>query len=147
MAKGLGAIMAAVSAAITEDRIRKGEAVLCPLCGQPMKFEGVAWFCRSGPRKDNGHNDHCDLAEMMSLFLNPDEDRYIDDWQRAVFAAVVRKNPAAPGGVEILGTLHTVRGYGGCTNLTVSCDPALREELPGLINAHGWTWAEWTGRE
>ena len=96
--------------------------------------------------KSNGYHDHCDLGDLQKRFLNPDEGRYIDDWQRTIIAAIVVEDAEVTGGYRFLADFHTVRGYGGCTNLTVSCDSELREELPGLINAHGWTWAEWTGR-
>jgi hypothetical protein len=139
--KGLGAIMATVSAMETKARVERGEAVLCPPCGSEMAFNGAAWFCRAGEHRRDGSNGPCSLEEMESRFVNPDEGRWIDDWECAVLAGVVLPGP------RIAVTLRTVRGGNGLTNLSVSAEFGIeKEEVPSLIQQYGWTWAEWTGR-
>lgn len=141
MAKGLGAMMAAANMQAADPKV----TMICPLCGQIMAWEEVAWFCRSGPRRSNGAHEPCSLSELVNQFTAAGN--WVDEFICGnVIAAVV---VSVEGGQHQFPVrLMAVRGYAGCTNLSVQCDHGIsRAEAVAAIAAHGWTWAEWTGRE
>ena len=141
MAKGLGAILAQAEQFERGSRIANGESIRCPLCGEEMKFEGVAWFCRSGSKKGNGSNYPCLNGEIREAFFEANPKAWASQFGRDPFAAVVIEND--DGSIDIPVKLHAVRGFGGCMNLSASASREIVDQIPELVKKYGWIYQEW----
>ena len=69
MAKGLGAIMAAVSADRAARNLADTDTVLCPLCGNPMHFDSMGgYFCYGADKL----SDCPRMGELEKLYGDPE---------------------------------------------------------------------------
>jgi hypothetical protein len=142
MSKSFGEIMAAATMAASQWKQKNHPQ--CPLCGEIMQFNGVAWFCYGG-RKD--HYEW--LMSRKKAAFEYQESGGVVFWMDIETPPRYRYRNWSPEmqGVLIAVTENgwqfgTVRGENGVTNFRVTppegkdweCIPALKDGC----------WAEWT---
>ena len=156
MAKGNGA-----QAALAELIRRQDQNIdvpQCPLCGNPMHFNGEEFFCYAGTNGARGQK--CPrlpvICEAIKAVIAEDPSqlidtlgRFPDDCQGQTLAAIVGEED------EIIATLETTRGGGGCTNIVLYPAYWYRKHLEarGIYNIggalqdaiakYGWIYADW----
>jgi len=144
MAKGLGAIMAQVELDSRRARIKRGETVICPLCGQEMEYNGAAWFCRSY-RDDRGEHRACIVNDtrIWRAFCNPDEGRWADDWQRGTVLAAILGDDGRP--VVVLDVVRGRNGYDALRVTEWGYDHQL--DVAAIVRDGQWVWQDWVPDE
>ena len=156
MARGEGAVMA-------WGRIWSGgsqDSIPCPICGEDMVWEDVAWFCRSGEMRSSGTREPCRPPdEAVDRFYTAPRGAgaYLDGFQ--FFAEPHSGDPAVHAGLywdgRWIARAQYIRGRGGCTNFTVqpvlSIDIGIDEMSQQVVEAFRqgakWTMAPWFEEE
>jgi hypothetical protein len=134
-------MMASAAMMAEEARLRDGKGIACPFCEREMRFNGVAWFCRS----DTSNRDRPSCCGVPDDVL--DGFHGSPEWElgyginevgcpQVPFAAIVV-------GDVWLAEFRPTRGHGGRMNLGVFAIGADKADLPHLIQEHGWTWQDW----
>jgi hypothetical protein len=139
MAHGLGWYLAQEEMQARQAELNAEGTVVCPLCGEALEHNGVAWFCYSDP-----DTEKCpQLPALESAFRSraTEEERrrghHIDAFQGQLVGAVV-----AQGKIAV--KLETTRGGGGLTNLRVSAGDGVQEgDVPALARGQ-WVFMGWT---
>jgi hypothetical protein len=146
MAKGLGAIMAQAAMIQTQDKLRRGEALRCPICGNVMDVS-VSYFCYGDMKRDEYgqlhpcvETTHTKVRE--AFFAQFQGFGAGEEWQKTTIAAIVDlSNPSNP---KILAELRTVRGPQGKTNMSCTAKNGVQtEDIPNLVKQFGWTFQDW----
>jgi len=144
MTKGFGAIMAEVSMA--QEKANRDVTVACPLCGQPMTDEGVAFFCYH--ERDNHIADVISKQEaayeyqkkggvVFWLDISTSPQYRFENWNpdmQGVLLAVATKSK------EIVGEFGIVRGRNGKSNFRVTLENGANVND---VNNATWRFAEW----
>lgn len=140
MAHGLGWYLAQEEMAARKALLEADDTVVCPLCGEAMKWGGVAWFCYSDPETEKCPK----LPALARAFIEraTDEEKRrgfdLDRFQGQLVGGVV--HPAK----GILVRLETTRGGGGWTNLRVSAGTGVSDkEVPAIIRESVWMFIGW----
>jgi len=130
MAKGLGGMIAAIKQ--TEKAAAIKDGIACPVCGEPMKFNGCIWLCESDATIDLP--DDLRLA-IEAQGLNP-WTYYIHDGAVEQLAAIID-----PETGQVLAELRPSRDKGSFGGWCIDGTDAAN--APATIREHGWTWHDW----
>lgn len=127
-------------------------SIPCPLCGQEMEWEYVAFFCRSGERRHTGNYSPCmgvsrDVGSAIEHFneLPRGHGGERDGYQ--FYAEANAGVPATHAVVldndgNVLITAQFVRGENGCTNFN-AMSSLTAEEQAEAVSRYGWQLAPW----